>query len=782
MSTSYQVKKTSRRARATKFALLCGVAMSSLLAVRTGTALAGEPVADQALMSAETVTSGGQELAMLDPRPLERITVVGSADNIARVPGAVQRIDIEDLEKQNYQDIHRILRQVPGVNIQEEDGFGLRPNIGMRGTGIDRSAKITLMEDGVLFAPAPYAAPAAYFFPQAGRMEAVEVSKGPSAIKYGPNTVGGAVNLVSTSIPDEYGGRVETRLGEDDLLQIHAKAGGSGEYYGFMLETFQNENDGFKKLADGANTGFDIEEYVGKIRLNTASDAEHYQEIEFKIGYTDQVSNETYLGLTDEDFAATPLRRYAASQRDVFKGRHNQYQLRHFAEVSDKIDVTTVAYLNRFDRNWFKLNDVVDPIAGKKSISSVLEDPETFSGALAILKGEVTSADDALIVRNNNREYYSYGVQTVVGASFAAGPTDHEVEFGIRYHRDKMDRFQWDDKFRMDNGTMVPTTAGVPGTQSNRIDEAAALALFAQDEIEIGKWIIVPGIRFESIDTKRTDYGKADPGRTGAGVLIVDNQVNVAIPGIGVTYLASDNLTLLVGVNKGFTTPAPGKTADEESSVNYEFGLRYQGSGIIFDAIGFFNDYSNLVGTCTASTGGNCVIGDQFDGGDANVVGVEAKASVDLAFMLDGDGLFGPDIALPLEVNYTFTDAEFQTSFKSGFAPWKNVLAGDKIPYIPRHQLNASIAVEASGWNAQLTLNYVGPVRHRAGQGPIPDDVRVDAHTVLDLAGHYVVTQSVELFASIQNLTDATYSVARRPAGLRPGKPRTFSAGFAVNF
>lgn len=247
---------------------------------------------------------------------VERDLMIGDPTRVRNIPGSAHFLDSNDLARFSYNDINCILREIPGINLQEEKGYGLRPNIGMRGTAVERSQKITLMENGILIAPAPYSAPAAYYFPTVGRMQGVEVRKGSSQIKYGPYTTGGAINQISTRIPGQFGGRMHIFVGEDNTRNLHVYAGDSYQYFGFLVETYQVVSDGFKRLDSGADTGFDKKDYPAKLRFNTKRSASVYHELTLKISQNVEVSKETYLGLTDADFQLTPYRRYGASQRD----------------------------------------------------------------------------------------------------------------------------------------------------------------------------------------------------------------------------------------------------------------------------------------------------------------------------------------------------------------------------------------------------------------------------------------------------------------------------------
>ena len=232
----------------------------------------------QAVIFATTFTQVG--FAQENTEQFETITIVGSEEAARNVAGTATVITSEELEVYEYTDIHKILASVPGVNFRPEEGYGLRPNVSIRGTYADRSGKITLMEDGVLIAPGPYSSSSAYYFPTVGRLAGVEVLKGAAAITQGPYTIGGAINLLSTPIPEEQSGFFNQEFGQDGAQRTHATYGNSSENFGFLLEAHLWESDGFDTIQDeSGDTGFDKEDYVAKFRLNSDRDAAIYQEL-----------------------------------------------------------------------------------------------------------------------------------------------------------------------------------------------------------------------------------------------------------------------------------------------------------------------------------------------------------------------------------------------------------------------------------------------------------------------------------------------------------------------
>lgn len=727
----------------------------------------------------------GEPALVEDSSSLERIVVTAERLDRRGVGGSIAFLDSAVLEEHAYGDVNRVLRQVPGLNIVEEEGFGIRPSIGIRGSGTDRNSKIAVLEDGVPIAPAPYAAPAAYYFPRTPRITGVEVSKGPAAIKYGPQTVAGAVGLYSAPIPDDdgLGGKLELFGGGDGTYRGHALVGGyvetGGAYdVGLSLETLQEHSSGFKEIDSGGDTGYRIQDYVAKAALRSNAGAEVEQSLELKLQYSDENSDETYLGLTLDDFRADPLRRYRGSQVDEMNVEHWTGQLTHRIDFTGRLDLTTLAYYTRTERAWYKLNDVRNAAnTGFTSLTDILADPSAFATEYAAIVGAPgsSSAVGALRVRNNAREYYAAGVQTVLGYAFDTGAASHQLEASVRYHQDEEDRFQNDDRYQMVDGRMRLTSAGAPGTQDNRVGEARAWAAFVRDTIRWEVLTVTPGLRYERIDLKQTNYGTADPDRNGDPA-VARNQVDVWLPGVGATLAVSDAFSLVAGVHRGFVNPSPGSDADAEASWNYEAGLRYQRGAGSLDAMAFFVDYQNLLGTCTASTGGDCVIGTQFDGGEAAVHGLELVAAWDAGRAL------GSDWSLPLSAVYTWTQGEFRTSFNSSFAEWGNVQEGDELPLVPEHQLTLNAGIDAERWRGFLTLNYVEETRSVAGSGPIPAGERIDGRTLLDLSAEFDLTAETTLFASVTNLTDETYNVAFRPAGARPGAPRSWLAGIKMKF
>ncbi|WP_314054575.1 TonB-dependent receptor domain-containing protein, partial [Porphyromonas catoniae] len=484
--------------------------------------------------------------------------MLGSKFEARNRTGSAYYLSPKELAKFGYTDISRMLRAVPGVNIYEEDGYGLRPNISLRGTKAERSERISLMEDGILAAPAPYAAPAAYYFPNAARMHAIEVLKGSSQVQYGPFTTGGAVNMVSTPIPKTFHAGLRSSYGSYGTFNSYTHVGNDHKHIGYLIEYLRYQSKGFKKDEPNERTGFYRNDVVGKLRLHSDEGVETRQALELKLGFANEHSDESYVGLSEQDFASRPYYRYRGAQMDNLRTRHVQTALTHLVDFTGGMKVTTSVYYNYFWRNWYKLNDVRvgDQKGEKRTIEEVLADPETNARYLDLLTGATNRLGEALLVRANQRTYHSRGIQTKVEYRLPFLSSYLQLEAGARYHADVEDRFQHDDSYSIEGGKMSLFRAGLPGSQSNRITTAHAFASYLLGKWTRAGWTIIAGLRLEDVELYKRDYTTQDPRRTGHLRIEGSNHATALLPSLGINYRILRPLSIFAGVHQGFAPPS----------------------------------------------------------------------------------------------------------------------------------------------------------------------------------------------------------------------------------
>lgn len=712
-----------------------------------------------------TAPSAADSSATLSSDEDDVIYVIGSQEKVFYTPGSAHFIDQKELKKFNYQDVNRVLDKVPGVYIQEEDGLGLRPNIGLRGAHPVRSKKITIMEDGILSGPAPYAAPAAYYFPSTNRMSSMEVFKGPSSVKYGPNSVGGAINMVTKLLDGPQQTQVELSGGTFNQALL-LNRGSSGDF-SWLVQASRKEGDLLRELPSGEEVDFEQNDFLVKFGQKLPG---YKQKLEFKFSFANEDSDETYLGTNTTDFNNNAFTRYAASQDDNLKWQRYALQGSYSVSPNSWMKSKTNVYHHQMRRNWEKFNNLFNRQDFRTALNSDF-DPNNI---ISLLRGDRNSADNTerLRIGANDRTFFSQGVQSQLDLSLNTGPVAHEVQVGLRLHRDQVTRNHTERAAAMIDGDLIYDDTFIETTSRNQ-DTAEAVALFVQDEVIYGNLTTQIGARVEQVNHRR------DPRGIGENPVIQENTERVFVPGVGFNYSVNNDLVLLGGVNKGITLVGPGQSDDiqPEEAINYEAGFRLK-APIYLEAIAFYSDYQNLKGTCTFSSGcDEANLDTEFNGGEGEIYGLESIASHEFSA-----GAF----RFPVRLGYTFTVARFKTTFANSNPAWgptsgpSNIIrVNDPMPYVPQNQISFGTGVSYRKFAMDLNMLWKDQI---ADQSVAEGRRLIPSYGVIDTAFSYQYSSKGRAFLRVNNLLDNTYLVGLRPFGLRPGSPRTVVAGFNQTF
>ncbi len=685
---------------------------------------------------------------------LEEILIIGSKTAARSVSGSASFIDEADLERFDQIDLRKVLNQVAGVYIREEDGFGLRPNIGIRGAAAERSQKVTIMRDGVLITPAPYSAPAAYYVPNVSRISSVEILKGPSATAYGPHTVGGAVNLASLAMPmNDFEGLLDFSMGSDGFYKAQAIYGARSGDYSYLLDVLTYGADGFKNIdMVDQDTGF-VRNDVGMKLSYFAPDSRFDHKVTLLLEAGDEDADETYLGLTDEDFRSTPHRRYAASQMARFRSQHYNAVLNYGAVLSESNTTNLKLYWNKFDRSWNKL----DRFWRGPSLQKILKNPEQYQSYYSILTGDQDSQrtdSQALDVTNNHRKYQSSGIQWTMSDSREFWGVSVDSSIGVRFHTDQVKRNHQPITYLMSEYRMVPD--GIPrAPKTQNKAKTDAIAAYVTSQFSVDNLSLTLGVRHENIDGEIENF---------IAESVTGQEQELSAASLSGIWKISDSASVFLGAYQGFSPAGPASGADHEESINYEMGIRYS-SGLTEGSItGFYSDYDNLIGRCRVSDP-NCRPGSEFNGGQVEITGLELSGLHSMALT--------DSARLEMSFSYTYTESEFGETFLSGFSQWGLVREGDELPYIPKSIGNARLSLYMGKWSLEGSFDFQSKMREVPGTQDVSEDLHADDFATMDLTVSHQTTEALTLQLILLNASDEAAIVSHRPFGARPNRPRS---------
>ncbi|WP_458129288.1 TonB-dependent Fe(3+) dicitrate receptor FecA [Pseudomonas sp. Z2-11] len=607
-----------------------------LNALLEGTGLQARPEGDNAF-SLQPVSSTALDIGTT--------TVVGdwlgdaAPTNVFEHPGARDVIRREEFERQGATQARDVLNRIPGVNAPENNGTGshdMALNFGIRGLNPRLASRSTVLMDGIPVPFAPYGQPQLSFAPVSmGNMDAVDVVRGGGAVRYGPQNVGGVVNFVTRAIPDAptVKGGFQTEASPSsshDGFKTSANllAGGTADngLGGALLYSGTRGGD----WREHSDTQIDDLILKGNYQLDEANSfnamAQYYE------GEADMPG-----GLNVADYNADPYQ--STRQKDRFWGRRT---------------LVNFGYRYQQDRREFTANTFFT-----KTLRSGYLDQGSFLSL-------------------SPREYWVRGLETRFAQGFDLGPTSHEVGVGYRYINEAGHELRYRTPIASNE---LPTTSSRNDRDTRGGTEANAF--FIDDRIDIGKWTITPGIRYEMIESQQTN------NLTNAKY---KGDYNTALPALNLLYHLTDEWNLYANTEGSFGSvqysQMPNRVSSgevkPEKARTWELGTRYDNGNLRAEIGAFLINFDNQY---ESNQTNDSVIAR----GETRHQGIETSINYAL------DGLSPALAGFDVYATYAFVDATIRED-----GPNK----GNRVPFSSRHKGTLGVGYTDGPWKLNLDSTY----------------------------------------------------------------------------
>lgn len=530
------------------------------------------------------------------PMPMPGEIVVSAARGVPLTyAGGRDVIEADTLNRYPDQNFSTVLRRVPGVVIMPENGNDSRLNIGIRGNDARRSGLTTILIDGVPISEAPYGNTDVDGLPVAfERVSRIDVIRGGAGIRWGPNSAGGVINIVTEQIPETPTAKFATRYGSFSENSYATSAGGTWGQFGVLVNVVDKGGEGYRDNSDYSDQD-------GSAKFSWAFNDRDV--LHAGISRFTELNASQPGGLTQAAYDADPSQSLRPGFSFTFTSNIYQADLVH--EISKDSSLQVIGWYHEGFRGLYDFRPIVGPYTKDRNQNS-----DYSSGAI---EGRFTWTTNLLGVKN----------------SFF-----HSARYLTEKNREFYDR--------------VPFSTGVPD-QPYELDanfNGDAYSLFTDDTIALRDNLsLVVGGRMDNIDMSS---GSRDPSQPSTHR---SRTYTEYLPTASLTWTAVKDVVLFGSYQKNFLTPqyetgfdpnsAAYRQINPEHSTSYEVGTRVRTlPGLEFSASYFRTDFKDKIDFVNQPNGTKVAM----NTGTAQSHGVELSASYDFgkaAEELQGLSVFG---------------------------------------------------------------------------------------------------------------------------------------------
>lgn len=465
--------------------------------------------------------------------------------------GSRSVIEEEDLQSRGALNLEDALRPVPGLQVLDETGTGVLPNIGVRGLNPLRSERLQMLVDGYPIAIGPYSNVGVSLFPVTlPSLEAVDIVRGGASVHYGPNNVGGVVNFVTKPIPAATSQTLRERvtIAEETgnvFTDTYYRVGGRAtDKLDLQFQANVQRGDGFRDHSDTEvdNLILDARYYLND-QHELASQLQYYRvDAELPGALTPEAYEQ------DRTQSQRPYDGYEADMsRATFTWTYTpadnvEFQWRNFVHDADRTFF--------FGQNLSGTGNWADP--GLDS-THVADSPRLFT---------VLGTEPRLAIHHGRHDI-------TLGARFVS----EDVEFDVN---------------------RLELASGDRSVARDWHLDTRAMAFYISDTVSFldDRLTVTPGLRYEDVDM---DFRDNLSGNT------EENSAEELLPGLTVGYQASDDLFVFANSQRSLVPVQIAQATREgdvanETAWNHELGARLQVTPDLLSSITVFRiDYEDQI-------------------------------------------------------------------------------------------------------------------------------------------------------------------------------------------